>query len=98
MDAAPVPLVAVQNGVWTDEVDDRRSTRTVLEVIRTTAGDEGLTRAQIVDLSAEHNLSRSSVYEAVKVPAQQTVVRNVGTVSRARYVIAGMSPMEGAVA
>lgn len=27
---------------------------------------EGLTRAQVVDLSAEHSLSRSSVYEAVR--------------------------------
>lgn len=86
-------LVAVQNGVWTSEVDDRRSTRTVLDIVRTSAGEEGLTRAQIVQLSEEHSLSRSSVYEAVKVLAETADLRNVGTANRARYVPAGMSPL-----
>jgi hypothetical protein len=87
-------LVAVQNGVWTDDIDDRRSTRTVLDVIRTTAGDEGLTRAQIVQLCEEQNLSRSSVYEAVKVLVNTAAIRSVGTQNRPRYVLAGMTPLD----
>jgi len=87
-------LVAVQNGVWTDDVDDRRSTRTVLDVVRTTAGDEGLTRAQIVQLCEDRGLSRSSVYEAVKTLTAQALVRNVGTQNRARYVLTDMSTIE----
>ena len=88
-------LVAVQNGVWTEGELDRRSTRTVLDVIRTTAGDEGLTRAQIVQLSEDRGLSRSAVYEAVKSLAASAVLRNVGTANRARYVTAGMEPLGG---
>jgi len=87
-------LVAVQNGVWKDDVDDRRSTRTVLDIVRKTAGDEGVTRAQIVQLCEEQSLSKSSAYEAVKALVAQAVLRNVGTPNRARYVLADMSTIE----
>lgn len=87
-------LTVVQNGTWTDDPDDRRSTREVLDVFRTAAGQEGLTRAQAVDLSSERNVSRSAVYEAVKVLVMRGAIRNVGTEKRARYITSA-EPMLG---
>lgn len=87
-------LVAVQNGVWTDDIADRRSTATVLDVIRTTGGDEGLTRAQIAEVAGERNVGRSTAYEAVNVLVNAAAIRNIGTPKRARYVIAGMGVLQ----
>lgn len=84
-------LVSVQNGIGTNDLDERRSTRVVRDVIGTTAGDEGLTRAQIVQLCEEQKLSRTAVYEAVRVLTATAILRNVGTPHRARYVLAGMT-------
>jgi hypothetical protein len=84
-------LVAVQIGVWTDAVDDRRSTREVLDVVRTSGGQEGLTRAQVAAFAEERNLSRSAAYEAVNALLKSGALRNVGTVKRGRYVVSGLS-------
>lgn len=86
-------LVAVQNGVWTNDADDRRSTRTVLDIIRTKGGAEGLTRAQAVELSIEAGVSRSAAYEATSALTQQALIRNVGSEKRARYVALNLSPL-----
>lgn len=80
-------LVAVQNGGWTPDVDERKSTREVLDIIRTSAGPEGLTRAQVVDLAAERKVSRSSAYEAVTALVSRHLLRNIGSDSRHRYVV-----------
>lgn len=82
-------LVAVQMGHLDDLAGDRRSTRAVLDIIRTTAGREGLTRAQIVQLAEEHKLGRSTVYEAVNALVNVAAIRNAGTPNRARYVLVG---------
>jgi hypothetical protein len=87
-------LVVVQNAVWTDDLEDRRSTKVVLDIIRTSAGLEGLTRPQLVDLAAEHNLSRSATYEAVTTLAMSVAIRNIGSEKRARWVLAGPSLMD----
>lgn len=89
-------LVVVQNDVWTNDVDDRRSTRVVLDIFRTSAGTEGLTRTQLVELALEKDLSRSGSYDALSTLAKMGSIRNIGTEKRARYVLAGGSlQMEG---
>ena len=88
-------LVLVQNGDLDDLAADRRSTRVVLDIVRTSAGDEGLTRAQIAAFAEEQNLSRSSAYEAVATLIKAAGLRNIGTERRARYVLAGMATMTG---
>jgi hypothetical protein len=60
-------LVAVQNGVRTDDLLTRPSVRDVTDIIRTSAGLEGLTRSQIVQLAEAGKVSRTQAYEAVNV-------------------------------
>jgi hypothetical protein len=88
-------LVAVQMSHLDELAGDRRSTRTVLDIVRKTAGDDGLTRAQIATFAEEHKLGRSTVYEAVNVLVNVAALRNVGTLKRARFVANGDQPTLG---
>ena len=87
-------LVAVQIGHLDELAGDRRSSRVVLDIVRTLAGDDGLTTPQIAGFAEEHSLSRSSVYAAVKTLVNAAALRNIGTAARARYVPAGMTPLD----
>jgi hypothetical protein len=82
-------LVAVQMGHLDTLAGDRRSTRAVLDIVRNTAGSEGLTRAQIATFAEEQKLGRSTVYEAVNVLVNVAALRNIGTLKRARFVVNG---------
>jgi len=79
-------LVVVRRDPSDNLSEDRPSTRTVLDILRTSAGHEGLTRAEIRDLSAEHGVSKSMAYEAVNALLKKGALRNVGTEKRAKYV------------
>ena len=82
-------LVAVQNGNLDVPVDGTRTTRAVLDIIRTSAGAEGLTRAQLVPLAEEKNVSRSATYTAVNVLVSGGALVNIGRGQAHKYVLAG---------
>lgn len=84
-------LVAVQSGPLDEHLADQRSTREVLDILRTAAGSEGLTRPQIVDLAAEQGIGRSTAYIRVNDLLNGGAVRNVGTEKRPRYVPSGQA-------
>ena len=86
-------LVVVQNGGWTTDLEETRSGRVVLDIVRTLGGDEGLTRPQIVAFAEEQNLSRSSAYTAVGTLVRAAAIRNIGTEKRPRYVVAGATTL-----
>lgn len=88
-------LVVVQTGTWTDQDQDRRSTRTILDIIGTTGGAEGLSRSQIVAFAEERNIGRSTAYQAVNTLTRSAEIRNVGTSARPRYVLCGLSVLPG---
>ncbi len=90
-------LVVVQNDLWTNEEDDSRSSGKVLDIIRTKAGAEGLTRAEVVRLSEDAQVSRSTAYEVLNALVSRGALRNVGSEKRHKYVVAGpvlVSPEE----
>jgi AAA domain len=80
-------LVAIQNGFRTEDLLKRPSVRDVTEIIRTSAGLEGLTRSQIVQLAEERKVGKSAAYEAVNVLVRDHIVRNIGSDTRPRYVV-----------
>lgn len=79
-------LVVVQRNPLDNSSEDRPSTRAVLDILRTSAGQEGLSRAEIRDLSAEQGVSKSSAYSAVNALLNKGALRNIGTEKRAKYV------------
>lgn len=88
-------LVAVQTSHLDDLAGDRPSDRSVLDIIRTSAGADGLTAATIVQLAEEHNVKRSTAYQAVKSLAERGVLRNIGSDKRARYIPTALArPLE----
>jgi Fe2+ or Zn2+ uptake regulation protein len=78
--------VPVQTSHLDDLAGDRPSDRTVLDIVRTSAGEDGLTAATIVQLAEERNVKRSTVYQAVKSLVARGVLRNIGSDKRARYI------------
>lgn len=82
-------LVVVQNDLWTNEDDDSRSSGKVLDIIRTKAGAEGLSRAQVVQLCEDAQVSRSTAYTVLNALVTRGAVRNVGSEKRHKYVAAG---------
>lgn len=70
------------------ELLSANSQRVVLEIIRNSAPPEGLTAAQVVEMAKPQGVSKSSVYEALKVLLVGGYLVNVGTSSRSRYVAA----------
>ncbi|NLV77776.1 MAG: AAA family ATPase [Rhodococcus sp.] len=79
-------LVVVRRDPSDNLSDDRPSTRAVLDILRTSAGHEGLSRAEIRDLAAEQGVSKSTAYEAVNALLKKGALRNVGTDRRMKYV------------
>jgi RecA-family ATPase len=79
-------LVVVRRDPSDNLSEDRPSTRAVLDILRTSAGQEGLSRAEIRDLAQEHGVSKSMAYEAVNALLKKGALRNVGTEKRAKYV------------
>ncbi len=82
-------LVVVQNDLWTNEEDDSRSSGKVLDIIRTKAGAEGLTRAEVVRLCEDAQVGRSTAYEVLNALVSRGALRNVGSEKRHKYVVAG---------
>ena len=78
--------LAVQAGRWDERAADRKSTRVVLDIIRNTGGDDGLTKEQIINFAVERHVARSTAYEAVNTLVKRAVVYNTGTDKRRVYV------------
>ena len=87
-------LVAVTDGVRKVDALSRPSVAAVTEIVRNSAGLEGLTRSQIVALAGEAHVGPTQAYEAVKVLASSNVTRNIGSDARPRYVV--VPPVDGA--
>lgn len=71
------------------ELLSANSQRVVLEIIRNTAGPEGLSRSEIFKFAALQDVGQSTVYEAVKALVEAGYIENVGTLNRPRYAVAG---------
>lgn len=82
-------LVAVQTGHLDQPDDDSASNLKVLDIALTSAGTEGLTRAQLVTLAVEAGIGRSTAYGAVPALVKRGALRNVGTESKPKYVPTG---------
>lgn len=82
-------LVAVQSDGWTLASEDGRAAGVLLDIARTSAGAEGLTRAQLVPLAEERGVSRSTVYATVPALVRRGALRSIGTDTRPRYVSTG---------
>lgn len=82
-------LVAVQTGPTEVLDDDSASNQRVLDIARTSAGDEGLTRAQLVSLAVETGMARSTAYGAVPALVRRGALHNIGTESKPRYAVSG---------
>ncbi len=82
-------LVAVQGSHLDIGPELSGNNARLLDIARTSAGLEGLTRAQLVSLAVEQDMSRSGAYAAVESLAKQGVLRNVGTEQRPRYTPTG---------
>jgi hypothetical protein len=78
-------LVIVRTDPADASPETKPSTRAVLDVIRTTAGPEGLTTATIRDLAMEAGHSRTIAYEAVNALVRMGSLRNVGTSKTPRW-------------
>ncbi|OWY81747.1 AAA family ATPase [Rhodococcus sp. BUPNP1] len=81
-------LVVVQRDPLDNSPADRPTTRTVLDVLRTCAGHEGLSRSEIRDLAMERGVSKSSAYEAINDLVNRGALRNIGSDARPKYVLA----------
>jgi hypothetical protein len=79
-------LVAVQAGHVDTLAGDRPSDRTVMDIVQTSAGEDGLTTPLIVQLAEDRNLKRAAVYRSVKALVERGALRNIGTDKRCRYV------------
>ncbi|MHD0279584.1 AAA family ATPase [Rhodococcus aetherivorans] len=65
------------------------SQRVVLEIIRTSAPDEGFTARDIIELAEPMRVRKSAVYAALKQLVSDGYVRNVGSERRSRFVPTG---------
>ena len=62
------------------------SHRVVLDIIRTSAPDEGFTAAQVVDLAKAAKVERSTVYQALKYLDNEGYINNIGSLRKSRFV------------
>jgi hypothetical protein len=79
-------LVVVQGFDRMTVPDDPKSTVAVAEIVRTCAGPDGLTGAQIAQLAAERDIKRSQVYASINKLFNRGALINLGTDKRPRYV------------
>lgn len=82
-------LVIVQTDAWTSDVDQPGNDGRVLDIARTSAGQEGLTRAQLISLAMDQDVSRSGAYAAVGRLVNKALLRNIGSETRPKYVVTG---------
>ena len=68
------------------------SHRVVLDIIRTSAPDEGFTGPQIVEIAEAANVKKSTTYQALKWLVSEEYVKNIGTQRRSRYVLGDRQP------
>ncbi|WP_068220185.1 AAA family ATPase [Mycobacterium sp. E3339] len=69
-----------------------KSQCTVLDIIWNSAPPEGFTPSQVIGLAAPLEVGKSSVYQALKVLAEQGLIKNIGTARRSRFVAGEQRP------
>jgi AAA domain len=79
-------LVLSRTGPGLDSLS-ANSHRVVLDIIRTSAPDEGFTGPQIVEMAEAANVKKSTMYQALKWLVSEEYVKNIGTQCRSRYVL-----------
>ena len=79
-------LVLSRTGPGLDSLS-ANSNRVVLDIIRTSAPDEGFTGPQIVEMAEAANVKKSTMYQALKWLVSEEYVKNIGTQRRSRYVL-----------
>ena len=79
-------LVLSRTGPGLDSLS-ANSHRVVLDIIRTSAPDEGFTGPQIVEMAQAANVKKSTMYQALKWLVSEEYVKNIGTQRRSRYVL-----------
>ena len=79
-------LVLSRTGPGLDSLS-ANSHRVVLDIIRTSAPDEGFTGPQIVEMAEAANVKKSTMYQALKWLVSEEYVKNIGTQHRSRYVL-----------
>jgi hypothetical protein len=82
-------LVAVQGTHLDTGPEQSGNNARLLDIAKTSAGLEGLSRAQLVSIATDQGMSRAGAYAAVKSLVQQHVLRNVGTEKSPKYVPTG---------
>lgn len=88
-------LVIVRTDPLDASPETKPSTRSIWEIIRTTAGLEGLTKAGVRDLAMEAGHSRTIAYEAVSALVNMGALQNIGSDKTPRYVATGRTPADG---
>ena len=84
-------LVLSRTGPGLDSLS-ANSHRVVLDIIRTSAPDEGFTGPQIVEMAEAANVKKSTMYQALKWLVSEEYVKNIGTQRRSRYVLGDRQP------
>ena len=79
-------LVLSRTGPGLDSLS-ANSHRVVLDIIQTSAPDEGFTGPQIVEMAEAANVKKSTMYQALKWLVSEEYVKNIGTQRRSRYVL-----------
>ncbi len=87
-------LVLVSSTGETDTIVSSPNRLTVWTIIETTHGPEGLTPAAVVALCKENEISRATVYRAVKELVKAGSLQNIGTDNKPRYVTTLVVPRE----
>lgn len=82
-------LVAVQTEGWTFDVEQPGNDGRVLDIAKTSAGQEGLSRAQLVALATDQGISRAGAYAAVNRLVNKALLRNIASETRPKYVLTG---------
>jgi hypothetical protein len=88
-------LVAVQGSPLDTGPEESGNNATVLDIARTSAGVDGLSKAQLVSLAVDLKVSRSGAYAAVESLVRKGLLRNVGTDTRPKYVPTGQQAALG---
>ena len=68
------------------------SHRVVLDIIQTSAPNEGFTGPQIVEIAEAANVKKSTTYQALKWLVSEEYVKNIGTQRRSRYILGNRQP------
>jgi hypothetical protein len=89
---SPQRTTLVISSLPSGNCSETKASQDVLEIVWNFAPPEGLTPTEVVDFAKSRKLSKSSVYQVLKEPAGQGLIKNVGTEKRSRYIAGEKRP------